>query len=84
MAESGSWNPWKLTAIGLVLVMVIALVTGLVVANWSGAEAERKAESATPPTATVTTPTATARPAISRAGIPGSRAGSRPGRTEER
>ncbi len=28
------FNPWKLTTIGLVLVMATALVTGLVVANW--------------------------------------------------
>ncbi len=31
-------NPWKLTAIGMAVVMVTALVTGLVVANWSGGE----------------------------------------------
>jgi hypothetical protein len=30
------WNPWKLTTIGLALVMATAVVTGLVVANWSG------------------------------------------------
>ena len=29
-------DPWKTTAIGLVVVMVTALVTGLVVANWTG------------------------------------------------
>ncbi len=28
-------NPWKITAIGLALVLVTALVTGLVVANWT-------------------------------------------------
>jgi hypothetical protein len=33
--DSG-WNPWKLTTIGLALVMATAVVTGLVVANWSG------------------------------------------------
>jgi hypothetical protein len=33
---SGNWNPWKLTSIGLVLVMATAVVTGIVVANWSG------------------------------------------------
>ena len=27
------WNPWKLTAIGMALVIATALVTGLVVAN---------------------------------------------------
>src|SRR5439155_463189 len=40
------WNPWKVTALGLVLVMATALVTGLVVANWSGTSqdaAEQKA-----------------------------------------
>lgn len=29
------WNPWKLTAIGMALVIATALVTGLVVANWT-------------------------------------------------
>jgi hypothetical protein len=29
-----SWNPWKLTAIGLALCIIVGLVTGLVVANW--------------------------------------------------
>jgi hypothetical protein len=31
-------NPWKLTAIGMAVMMVTALVTGLVVANWTGAD----------------------------------------------
>lgn len=31
-----SWNPWKMTAIGMALVIVTALITGLVVANWNG------------------------------------------------
>lgn len=30
------WNPWSMAALGLVFVMATALVTGLVVANWSG------------------------------------------------
>ena len=34
--SQGNWNPWKLTAIGLVLVMITALITGMVVANWGG------------------------------------------------
>lgn len=34
--SNNSWNPWKLTAIGMALVIATALVTGLVVANWSG------------------------------------------------
>src|SRR5215470_4383085 len=34
---NSSWNnPWKLTSIGLGLVAVTALATGLVVANWTG------------------------------------------------
>src|SRR5713226_906031 len=35
-------NPWKLTAIGMALVVVTALVTGLVVAQWSGSSTDRK------------------------------------------
>jgi hypothetical protein len=34
------WNPWKLTTLGLALVMATALVAGLVVANWSGSSPE--------------------------------------------
>lgn len=40
MTQRG-WNPWKLTAIGMAVVVVTALVTGLVVANWTGGERER-------------------------------------------
>ena len=36
------WNPWKVTAIGMMLAMATALVTGLVVANWSGTEANKR------------------------------------------
>ncbi|MGH7375375.1 MAG: hypothetical protein ACREJY_14230 [Candidatus Rokuibacteriota bacterium] len=43
MANGGWSNPWKLTAIGMALVIVTALVTGLVVANWSGTPVEQKA-----------------------------------------
>jgi hypothetical protein len=35
-----SWNPWKMTAIGMALVVVTAIVTTVVVANWSGRVAE--------------------------------------------
>ncbi|MBM3222176.1 MAG: hypothetical protein FJZ38_26560 [Candidatus Rokubacteria bacterium] len=42
--SEGSWNPWKLTAIGMGLVMVTAVVTGMVVANWSGTSADKVAE----------------------------------------
>lgn len=41
--SEGTWNPWKLTAIGLALVMVTALITGLVVANWTGRASDREA-----------------------------------------
>jgi hypothetical protein len=40
--NEGSWNPWKLTAIGLALVMVTAVVTGLVVASWTGTPPEQQ------------------------------------------
>lgn len=42
MTQNG-WNPWKLTAIGMSVVVVTALVTGLVVANWTGTERDRAA-----------------------------------------
>jgi hypothetical protein len=39
-----SWkNPWKLTTIGMALVVATALATGLVVANWSGGQSDKKA-----------------------------------------
>src|SRR5262245_1162441 len=34
------WNPWKVTALAMAMVMATALVTGLVVANWSGTNQE--------------------------------------------
>jgi hypothetical protein len=41
--RSESWkNPWKLTAMGMGLVIATVLVTGLVVANWSGGEGGKK------------------------------------------
>src|SRR5262245_60234342 len=43
-----SWNPWKVTAIGMVLVMATAVITGRVVANWSGPDVSKK--TATPET----------------------------------
>lgn len=48
----GTWNPWKLTAIGMALVATTAVVTGLVVANWSGStpgKPEVKAETSASP-----------------------------------
>jgi hypothetical protein len=35
------WNPWKMTTIGMALVIATALVTGLVVANWYSPDAPR-------------------------------------------
>ena len=46
--SEGNWNPWKMTAIGMALVMITALVTGLVVANWSGSEQEAKVPAPAP------------------------------------
>jgi hypothetical protein len=46
----GSWgNPWKLATIGLAVVIATALVTGLVVAHWSGNQADRQGAIGTPP-----------------------------------
>lgn len=42
MTQHG-WNLWKMTAIGMAVVVVTALVTGLVVANWTGTERDRAA-----------------------------------------
>jgi len=47
MSDS-TWNPWKLTTIGMALVLATALVTGLVVANWSGSEPPQKAAAPAP------------------------------------
>src|SRR5438876_10590627 len=43
-----SWNPWKVTSIGMSLVMATALVTGLVVANWSGSSRDSEQRVAVP------------------------------------
>lgn len=37
MAED-TWNLWKMTAVGMVLVVSVAVVTGLVVAGWGPKE----------------------------------------------
>src|SRR5262249_61537287 len=42
------WNPGKLPAIGMALVIVTALVTGLVVAQWSGAPPDQRASDSQP------------------------------------
>jgi hypothetical protein len=46
---NGSWkNPWKLTAIGMGLVVATVLVTSLVVANWSGRESDKRVVDVSP------------------------------------
>ena len=63
MPDSGWNNPWKVTAIGMALVVVTALVTGLVVAQWSGAPTDRTAvERAQPGMTTATASRAEAVP----------------------
>jgi hypothetical protein len=48
MRMAGSdWNPWKWTAIGMGLVGATAIVTGLVVAQWSGGPSSRLAAEST-------------------------------------
>lgn len=64
-----SWkNPWKLTAIGMALVIATVLVTGLVVANWSGRESDKKVVDVAPgrPAPSV----ATSAPGPTVAGVP--------------
>jgi len=68
-----SWNPWKVTAIGLVLTVVTAVVTGVVVANWSGRDVEHKAETpsvAARPVATARSTTLAPAPAAQTAAAP--------------
>ena len=70
------WNPWKVTALGLVLVMATALITGLVVANWSGTSqdaAEQKAATSpasrpAAPNRVATAPSAAPAPRVAQAG----------------
>jgi hypothetical protein len=45
-----SWNnPWKLIAIGMALVIVTAVVTGIVVANWTGTKPTQQTANTTAP-----------------------------------
>lgn len=57
-----NWNPWKMTAIGMALVIVTALITGLVVANWTGKEEAKPltTSSRAPARQVAATPTAAA------------------------
>jgi hypothetical protein len=41
-------NPWKATTIGLAVVFATALITGIVVANWSGQEKAKDVTTAPP------------------------------------
>ena len=45
---NGTWNPWKVTAVAMALVMSIALVTGLVVANRAGPDTYGKTAALSP------------------------------------
>lgn len=64
-----SWkNPWKLTAVGMALVIATVLVTGLVVANWTDNASDKTVIGAGPGRAAprvATSPTATGLPAQS-------------------
>ena len=65
---NGSWkNPWKLTTIGMALVIATALATGLVVANWSGGQSDKKAVDVAPGRAA---PRVAASPAAPATGVP--------------
>jgi hypothetical protein len=44
-----TWNPWKVTALAMALVLATALVAGLVVANWSGSSPEVAQPATAPP-----------------------------------
>src|SRR6266436_7423446 len=59
MPES-HWQPWKMTAIGMALVILTAVITGIVVANWTGREAERNA--AAPGATSSPSPSASSQP----------------------
>jgi hypothetical protein len=72
-----TWNPWKVTAIAMALVMSTALITGLVVANWTGSERDRTAETLKSPPKADTIKTATrpaARAAVAQMPAPPSQA----------
>ncbi len=47
------WNPWKVTAIGMALVIVTSVITGLVVASWNNAD---KTQTSTPQTSAPAAP----------------------------
>ena len=53
---NNNWNPWKLVALGMGLVMVTAVVTGVVVANRLGPTPEPTAQAPVPAQAPVSAP----------------------------
>ena len=61
------WNPWKVTALAMALVMATALITGLVVANWSGSNQEVAQPTSSPANARLIQPpkTTSVKPATS-------------------
>ena len=61
------WNPWNIAALGLILLMASALVTGLIVANWSGSsqEPEPRRQAATASRPWQSTRTMSVKPAAS-------------------
>lgn len=65
---NGSWeNPWKLIAIGMGLVIATTLVTGLVVANWTGSESDKRGADVSPDrpaTRTITPPATSPLPGV--------------------
>jgi hypothetical protein len=67
--SQGNWNPWKLTVIGLALVMITALVTGMVVANRTSTTNDSPSASprmaAAPPAPPAVTPAVPPRPSQS-------------------
>jgi type IV secretory pathway VirB10-like protein len=66
--NGGTWDPWKFTAIGLALVMVTAVVTGLVVASWTGTPSEQQTAAPKPSTSMqASNPSASPRSAVTRA-----------------
>jgi hypothetical protein len=75
MTQNNWANPWKLTTIGLILVAVTALITGLVVANWSGNQADRQAAlGGTPPSPPAGGAPAPPSPAVANSPAPAPRA----------
>ena len=58
------WNPWKMTAIGMALVIVTAVITGLVVASWNSVDKSQGSQASQVPAPAVSAPAVSA-PAVS-------------------